>query len=203
MERHIMDLGLALVAAIIVMIIHELPKAIIYYVKYKDEAKGSLKYMLRLYHYIDPIGLIFSVAAYGGFSKPYLYRMKDKKLNQKLGIAGFSSLILTTCIAILVLKYYLGVFYSGGYISYNSSFSRGMLILMYFCFNVAFISIGMLIVNLFPVASFDMGNLVAGRSAAKLLEFLRKDALVKMAVVLCILLGIPGMISQTIVYILL
>jgi len=203
MGRHLLDFGTAIPAAIIVMILHELSKTFVYYLRYPKEIKESMKYALCFYRYIDPIGLICSVAAHGGFSKPYLYRMKDKKTNRMLGITGFMSLVFIAGISILALKYFFEVSFTDGGLYYISTMSQGMVVLMYLCFNIAFISIGMFLVNLFPIASFDMGNIVAGVSIAKFFEFLSKDGLLKMAVVLCLILGIPRNIGQLIVCILL
>ena len=58
MGRRIMDLGTAAAAAILVMIIHELSKSIVYYIRNREESKGSIRSMLRFYECIDPLGLI-------------------------------------------------------------------------------------------------------------------------------------------------
>lgn len=203
MGRRIMDLGTAAAAAILVMIIHELSKSIVYYLRNREESKGSIRSMLRFYECIDPIGLICCVAGYGGFSKPYFYRMKDKKLNRWLGITGFMSLITMALLTVAALRYQFGVRFMDGGLYYNAAMSAGNRWMMQICFNIAFCSIGMFVVNLFPIATFDMGNLVAGVSVAKFFEYLKKDFLLKMIVLLVIILGIPAAISQSIVCILL
>lgn len=198
MEKHLLDLGTAVVAAIIVMIAHELPKTVVYYNMDQDSKKRSLKYALRFQHYIDPIGLIFCVATHGGFSKPYMYRIKDKKLNKALGITGYLSLTAVFSLSVLALKFIFHVTTSDGAFQYDASMGYLSVIMMYLCFNLAFISLGMFLVNLFPIATFDMGNLLAGISPVKFFEYLRKDYFMKILLIFGLILGITTSAGQVV-----
>lgn len=203
MEKHLLDLSTAVVAAVIVMILHELPKTLIYHRMDQDSSKRSLKYALRVQHYIDPIGLIFCVATYGGFSKPYMYRIKDKKLNKALGITGYLSLISIFALSILSLKYIFGVTTNAGAFQYDASMNMVSVVFMYLCFNLSFISCGMFFVNLFPIATFDMGNIIAGVSPMKFFEYLRKDYFMKIILMLVLVLGVTSSIGEIVLSLLL
>lgn len=196
MSAKFIDLGCAIFAGMFVMILHELPKTIVYYMSEKKESRSSLLYALKFQHYIDPIGLILSIVAYSGFSKPYMYRIKNKKMNLKLGITGFVSLVITFIISSLILKYYFGIeFGEGGfYYLYKADLIRKTV--MMFFFNVAFMSCGMFLVNLFPIATFDMGNIIAGISPVKFYEYLCKDYVMKLIFILIVIFGVIQEMAQ-------
>lgn len=196
METHIIDFCTAVLAAIIVMVLHELPKTLVFYNMDQDTSKSSLKNALKIQHYIDPIGLIFCVATYGGFSKPYMYRIKDKKLNKTLGITGLLSLIVVFLLSAFALKLLFGVVVTNKGFSYNAKMSKIAVCGMYLCFNLAFMSIGMFLVNLFPIATFDMGNILAGVSPMKFYEFLRKDYFIKILLLFVLMLRITTSIAE-------
>lgn len=198
MEKHVMDLCTALVAAMIVMVAHELPKTVVYYTMDRDTKKRSLKYALRFQHYIDPVGLIFCVATHGGFSKPYMYRIKDKKLNKALGITGYLSLFLVFSLSVLALKFFFHVTTADGAFQYDASMGMIAVIGMYLCFNLSFISLGMFLVNLFPIATFDMGNIIAGVSPVKFFEYLRKDYFMKILLIFGLILGVTTSAGQVV-----
>lgn len=196
MEKQLLDLGTKIVAAVIVMIVHEFPKTIVYYKMDQDSSKRSLKNALRVQHYIDPIGLIFCIATSGGFSKPYMYRIKDKKLNKALGITGYLSLALVYSFSVLALKFIFGVTSINGAFQYASTIGIIGIILTHLCFNLAFISFGMFLVNLFPIATFDMGNIIAGVSPMKFFEYLRKDYFMKVILVFVLMFGFTSSIGE-------
>lgn len=65
--------------------------------------------------------------------------------------------------------------------------------------NMYIISINMLIVNLFPVSTFDMGLLIAGRSPSKYFSIIRNDFLIKILLILSILFGIIPTLGNLVV----
>ncbi len=203
MEKQLMDLGTAIVAAFIVMIIHELPKAIVFYYMDNSSKTHSIRQAFRVQHYIDPIGFIFCIATHGGFSKPYMYRIKNKKINITLGITGYLSLILVFTFSVFALNHFFGVTYSNGEFHYLATMQSWSVILMHLCFNLAFMSSGMFFVNLFPIATFDMGNMIAGISPMKFFEYLRKDYFMKIILMFALILGFIASIGQTMLSILL
>lgn len=203
MEGQWITIATGVLAAIIVMILHELPKSIVYYYMDQSRSKRSMKYALKLHHYIDPIGVIFCLIAYGGFSKPYMYRIKDKKLNCVLGITGFASLLILFASSVTILKYVFGMSYFNGAFQYTSTLGKFSLILMYLFFYLACFSFGMFCVNLFPIATFDMGNIIAGISPTKFFEYLRKDYTMKILLMFVLMFGIIAGIGEMVLSILL
>jgi len=171
------------------MILHELPKAILYRrLKHrygKDEDK-KFENRINPVHFVDPIGLIFCVIYGIGFSKPYYYRMKEKKWNQWLGITGLLSLLLQFIIVVAILKF---GFHMNSSLTLYGEFSISYEFLMYFLSSYAIISIGMLITNLFPLISSDMSLLVAANQPIKFVTLLRNDYVIKMAWMFLLLIG--------------
>ena len=55
---------------------------------------------------------------------------------------------------------------------------------------MAILSFGMFASNLFPVSVFDMGLIVAGISAKKYLQIIKRDAVIKMLFIVVLLLNL-------------
>ncbi len=184
MKIQLIRLAAALLAGSIVMILHELPKAMIYKRINSSNGVKSKHNIYRLHHYIDPIGLILCVTNQAGFSKPYMYRIKDKKTNFILGIAGFLSLSIIFMVSMILLKFGIGMEANFSYLE-----STGLLELFFQCtlVYIALISISMLLVNLFPISTFDMGLCIAGKSPTKYFTIIRNDYFIKMLLVLVIM----------------
>ncbi|MBE5960196.1 MAG: hypothetical protein E7256_02220 [Lachnospiraceae bacterium] len=191
MKEQLMVLAASFIAGAIIMILHELPKAMIY--QY-NEKKHNLPYknVFSLYHYIDPIGLIFCVVTKAGFSKPYLYRIKEKKMNMILGIAGYLSLLVQFLASTAVLRFCFHMDYTFVIVGSHSFLYEFM---VYFTCAYALISMGMLITNLFPYMASDMGLVIAATSPLKFFTVIRADYLIKMVWLFTVLLGIIRSIS--------
>jgi hypothetical protein len=184
MKIQLIRLISALLAGSIVMILHEFPKAFIYKRINRSNGLKNKHNIYKLHHYIDPIGLIFCVTNQAGFSKPYMYRIKDKRTNFILGITGFLSLATIFIFSMCTLKFGVGMNQK-----FNYSESTGLLILLEQCVLVyiALISISMFVVNLFPISTFDMGLCIAGKSPTKYFTIIRNDYFIKMLLVLVIM----------------
>ena len=185
MKTQLIRLVAALLAGSLVMILHELPKAMIYKrLNNSSNGKKSKHNVYRIHHYIDPIGLILCVTSQAGFSKPYMYRIKDKKTNFILGIVGFLSLAIVFMVSMVLLKFAIGIETSSSYLE-----SSGLLEYFFQCtlIYIALISISMLLVNLFPISTFDMGLCIAGKSPTKYFTIIRNDYFIKMLLVLVIM----------------
>ena len=72
-------------------------------------------------------------------------------------------------------------------LAYNANMGDVRVFLIYLCLNIALMSFGMFVVNLFPIATFDMSNFVFGRKKVQLFDLLKQDYLLK-TVLLFILL---------------
>ena len=198
LREKLMLLIASLFAGVLVMILHELPKAILYRrLKHRYGKDEDTKYENRInpVHFVDPIGLIFCVIYGIGFSKPYYYRMKEKKWNQWLGITGLLSLLLQFFIAVAVLKFGFRMD-SSLFIHRNSNIFYEFL--MYFLSSYAIISIGMLITNLFPLVSSDITLLVAANQPMKFVTLIRSDYFIKMVWLFLLLTGIITTMSSAV-----
>lgn len=202
MKQTIIGLIATIIAACFIMIVHELSKSIVYNMRNKAQSSKTKKNIFKVQHYIDPIGLIFCITTYSGFSKPYMYRIKEKKTNLLLGITGFISLFLTFILSLFLLK----MNYSNGILVYDVTKSYDFFV-KYFMFSLNYstvlLSLTMFVVNLFPISTFDMGLLIAGRSPSKYFSIIRNDSYIKMILILAIVFDIIRSISATIIGVLL
>lgn len=206
MKEALLNVGAALVAGIVIMILHELPKSIIYCVRSRAEWKEQPNYnkrmkqtvidITKLWRYVDPIGLLLCVATYSGFSKPYMYRMKDRKTNKISGYVGFVTLLIIAVVNILILKTPFLEVNLDKLTTIQDIKSR--LILYYFFYCMAFVSINMIFVNLIPISTFDMGLIIAGYSPSKYFSIIKNDHNIKLILLFTVLLGIISTISSLI-----
>lgn len=186
--------AMGILAAAFVMIIHESMKALIYFCIYGNIHKARLKSILRLYRYIDPIGLIFAAAAYAGFSKPYPYGIINKKSSFFIGTVGFLSLLFVFFTSLLLLgtmsfPMELALVGRKGALSVSQTVRVLLMGVPYFfCFFTCVSSLGMFVANLFPIASFDMGMVIAGKSTEKYKSILINDYLIKVIFILTIVI---------------
>jgi hypothetical protein len=190
MKKQFLYFLATIVASCIVMILHEFPKSIIYNKMAKPNNKDGNRHIYKFYQYIDPIGLVLSVTSLSGFSRPYMYRVKDKKTNTILGITGFISLI---CMILFGVGTY-NLLYAG---AFQQNIDPGFL--YYLMESFILISCGMLIVNLFPISTFDMGLLIAGRSPITYFTIIKNDYFIKMILLLFIIMNIISTLSLYIV----
>jgi magnesium-transporting ATPase (P-type) len=184
MKTQILKIIASFIAAAIVMILHEFPKAYAYNILSKDKNRKNKNNIYKLHHYIDPIGMLLCITNEAGFSKPYMYRIKDKKTNLILGITGFISLLVVFSISIFIVRFGLGM--DANLIFYSTE-PLYMILIKLISVYTARISICMFIVNLFPVSTFDMGLCIAGKSPAKYFAIIRNDYMLKMMLLMLVI----------------
>lgn len=211
MQEALLSVGAAFIAGMIVMILHELPKSIIYCVRsqsdwkllpdYYKKKQAAWKDIWKVWKYIDPIGLLLCITTYSGFSKPYMYRMKDRKTNKIVGLAGFIVLLLIAIVNIIILKNFFVSFDTSKVNTINQI--QAKLLCFYFFYFMAFISINMFIVNLVPISTFNMGVIIASSSPSKYFSIIQKDHIIKIILLFTLLLGIISTISSLIMDVLL
>lgn len=180
-----------IIASCLVMILHEIPKTMMY-----KRQKGKKIRNLQIIQYIDPIGLIFSVIGFCGFSKPYMYHIRDKKTNRVVGYTGMVSLLLIFVASLLACKFVFVPVVK----MYDETEPLGMV--LHFIFWVvqymSVVSLGMFFTNLFPIMPFNMGNLIAGHSTEKMLTIMRNDYVIKMVFFVFMILGVIKALSVNI-----
>ena len=180
MKKMVFEWLICILCASVLMIIHEMIKTAIYLLqKRRMHQKAAFSHsMWAVYRYIDPIGLILAVVSNVPFSKPFMFRVRDKKTNLVMGISGF-------CICSL----HFDLFGLDSILQQdpNCLWAKGVVLAGQY---MAILSFGMFVANLFPVSVFDMGLIVAGTSAKKYLQIIKRDAVIKMLLIVVLLLNL-------------
>ncbi len=184
MKIQLIRLFAAFIAGGIVMILHEFPKAYIYNRLNPNQDPNRKHNIYKLHHYIDPVGIILCITNQAGFSKPYMYRIKDKKTNLILGITGLLSLLIIFIASTAFMRFVIGI---NSNLNYSSTINSFELIFQFILAHIALISISMFIVNLFPISTFDMGLCIAGKSPAKYFLIIKNDYFIKIILILSIM----------------
>lgn len=170
----LLELLAAFCAAVSIMILHEFPKAVVY--QFRNPRKVPLKKLFLVTNYIDPVGLMFCTITNAGFSKPYRFKFESKKKALLLGVTGYVSLIVCFLVGLLTYRIlFTGIDIEMVLASNSYSLKFTYWFVCFFILN----SIGMFVVNLFPIASFDMGLCVAGVSLLGFIAMIRKDTVMK------------------------
>ena len=190
MKRLILEIVICLVAAVLLMVLHELFKAVIFVLlRVKENNKQIIKRrgIWKLWRYIDPVGLVLAVTCYVPVSKPFMFRIRDKKTNLIIGISGLMFLAVIFFGSVQMLHIIYGT-NANAAAALNSSGNRraGILFWQYMqmlCFDY-------FIVNLFPVSTFDMGHIIAGKSARIYLGIIKADTQIKLLLILTLFLNL-------------
>ena len=190
MKRLILEIVICLVAAVLLMVLHELFKAVIFVLlRVKENNKQIIKRrgIWKLWHYIDPVGLVLAVTCYVPVSKPFMFRIRDKKTNLIIGISGLVFLAVIFFGSVQMLHIIYGT-NANAAVALNSSGNRrvGILFWQY----MQMLSFDYFIVNLFPVSTFDMGHIIAGKSARIYLGIIKADTQIKLLLILTLFLNL-------------
>lgn len=190
MKRLILEIVICLAAAALLMVLHELFKAVIFVLlRGKENNKQSIKRrgIWKLWRYIDPLGLVLAVTCYVPVSKPFMFRIRDKKTNLIIGISGlvFLTVIFFGSVQVIHIIYGTNANVAA---ALNSSGNRraGILFWQY----MQMLSFDYFIVNLFPVSTFDMGHIIAGKSARIYLGIIKADTQIKLLLILTLFLNL-------------
>ncbi len=190
MKRLILEIVICLVAAVLLMVLHELFKAVIFVLlRVKENNKQIIKRrgIWKLWRYIDPVGLVLAVTCYVPVSKPFMFRIRDKKTNLIIGISGLVFLAVIFFGSVQMLHIIYGT-NANAAAALNSSGNRrvGILFWQY----MQMLSFDYFIVNLFPVSTFDMGHIIAGKSARIYLGIIKADTQIKLLLILTLFLNL-------------
>lgn len=189
MKQYLFEFMICALAAVTLMIIHELSKILVY-VGLQKRAGRERKYthsIWAVYRYIDPVGVILSITSSVVFSRPFMFRIQNKKYNRILGFTGFAVLLLCFFLNIFAIKMHafgvqdLSIRADSSYLN-----KAGGLYIQY----MALLSVGMFLTNLFPISTFDMGLLIAGISSKKYLGIIKTDSIIKLIYVLALLVDL-------------
>lgn len=176
MKEQLLSVFAVFLASCVVMIFHELPKVMIHHKKKK------------LFSYIDPVGLIFCITSYCGFSKPYIYLGKEKEVSRRSGVAGLCSLLFLFAGAVFIAKY--GMKPLTDQMNLETIEGTVLVCCYFFIQYIAVVSFGMFVTNLFPLAVFDMGQIIRGKSDHIYFSILKNDYVIKMIYFVVVILGL-------------
>lgn len=184
----------SIIAASLVMIIHEFVKAMAYkcYTNIYNKKYNKLNItpgLFRLYRYIDPVGLILSVTNYVAFSRQYPFIIKSKKASFLIGAIGYFTLAFTFSASVLG---YRALFATDGILvgDYDNTIGYLIIILQEVLKGIIIYSIFMLIANLFPLSTFDISLIVAAVSPTAYIKIRKFDLFYKLLFMVLTLLGV-------------
>lgn len=189
MKELILEFAICAAAAALLMIVHEFSKAIVYTCIQRCR-KNSRVYshsIWEVHRYLDPVGIILSMTSSVAFSRPFMFRIQDKKVNRILGITGFLVIILCFGGSMAALKCH--VFGVSGLQTLEGQGTAAKIITLFIQY-IAIVSFGMFCTNLFPVSTFDMGLLIAGYSSQKYLAIIKMDAVIKVIFMVAVFLDL-------------
>ena len=185
--EYIIEIGAILFASSLAMVLHELPKSVVYVLTGRHCQAEDRYRIFKLHQYVDPVGWILFLICHAGCSRPYPYRLKEKDTNVAIGLTGFLS---------------LGVMLMSGYAFYHLVLPhipialglnpRGevMVFLVQTSWYFVYAVFVLLIVNLFPMISSDIFLLIIAISPSKLIPLMKNDTLIKGLLIICIVLGV-------------
>ncbi|TCT15015.1 hypothetical protein EDC18_104165 [Natranaerovirga pectinivora] len=182
MLKEILKFLAIVLAAIVVMYLHEVPKSIAYMHLNPLQNAQNKKSIYKIRQYIDPLGLIFFIIAFVGFSRPYAYRIKDKKTNYILGIVGLGS-TLVVALLFYSLHQTLAVNLSiyTRFFSETEAMRQLYYFLEFFIRCIVLLSISLFLVNLvIPFPSFNIGLLIASKSPKKYFALYQYEHFIKL-----------------------
>ena len=185
---------ISIVAAAIVMVIHELTKAIAYlaYIKNYNRKYNKLNIcsgILKIHRYIDPVGVILSATNYVTFSKQYPFIIKSRKASFIIGLIGY---IITAIMFFSSILGYRLLFGTGGLLLGQYDKIVGLLItcLQELLKCIIFYSVMLFLANLFPLASFDISLIIASIDSNSYKKILKFDLFYKLIFLVMTLLGV-------------
>lgn len=195
MKMQLLEVAASILAAMLIMILHEVPKSLLFIfrrrreetnIEEKNKWKWSSAFLV--HQYIDPIGLLLSITTYGGFSKPYMFRIRDRRTNCMIGGLGFFNFLCIHSISMYILRWQYDIIAPKDLEGLTGSAWNcfGKLFWIY----MGILSLGMFIINLFPVSVFDMGLIIAGKSPRAYLNMIQNDSFVKIIVLLTMAIGV-------------
>ena len=189
MEELVLEIVVCVMAASVLMVLHELSKALVYMAIRRREQRGKkLSHSVwELYRYVDPAGIILSVTSSVAFSRPFMFRIQKKSTNLILGLTGFLVLFLCFLGSMYAIhSHVLGV--QGMTVPGGQGLGRKCAAL--FIQYSAILSCGMFMANLFPISTFNMGLVIAGFSSEKYLNIIKMDSVIKIIFILAVLLNV-------------
>lgn len=184
---------IAFIAAAIVMILHELIKAIAYsiYIKIynkKYNQNEECTDVFKIHRYIDPIGIILAITHNGILSKQHSFVIRSKKASFLIGLIGYITLALTFIISVIIYRsIFLDTIILPTDNIYIGYIVKSLKILIEY---ISLYSITLLIVNLYPIATFNSSLIIATISPNAYLTIRKFDLFIKLGFLILALSGV-------------
>lgn len=180
--EYLIEIAAIMTASACVMILHELPKSLMYILTGRHCQKEDRRKIFNVFRYIDPIGMILFLVCHAGASRPYPYRLREKDTNIAIGTVGFLSLLVMIVAGTALYSFLLMRFP----MLYNVDATEP---LMFYVIKLSwyfiYASIVLLIVNLFPTVTSDLFLLVVAFVPSRLTWFFKYDSMIKVVLLLC------------------
>lgn len=172
----LVDLLFGFICAIIVMIVHELPKAVVAYTLTHPIYKKKGEIDFNPLRFIDPIGVIMFMFIAVGWQKPADYnpsRLRDKEKGLLyISLMGmFSNLLLMT---LLIPSFMMAS---------NAYWARFLYILIYHNFAIT-------IINLLPIPPFDMAKIIYSYSPNTYFKLIQNQSIIHAVFILLIVIPV-------------
>lgn len=175
-----------LLAGMILMICHEISKELMY--NFLNKTRKLDKKIFRIYQYIDPIGLLFCLILNTGFSKPYTQVIRGKKENLLTAITGYCTLFFLTALGLFASR----IFNQFSFIQYT----YWKFFIYMFLQAISVLGASMFLVNLYPLPTFNMGLIIAGKSPPKYVTLLYSDYKIKCLFIMFLIIRIIPTCSE-------
>lgn len=194
MLDQVIEIVATIFAAILVMIFHEVIKYTTYLITEPKRKKTDFKNLLKVHKFIDVIGIVFFLTTWIGFSRTSKYKISKTKTLSLIGISGLISMLILFAVSAMLIKIGLVDPYipeTGTVLYVIITFLRKINVF------VALFSLSMLFTNLLPLATFDLGYIIAGKSQEAYINILKADVLFK---IIFTFLALSGFISSIVRY---
>ena len=172
-----------LIAGMLVMLIHEVPKSIVSHYVMHPIYRASNKINRSFLKYIDPIGLIFFALANIGWQKPAHYNTSKyrEKENGVLAVA-LTGYLSNLAVMVILVPIHINVDMPN--------------YLTQFVFWMIYFNFGMVIINLLPVPPLEMTNLLYFFSPELCFKVIKNQRMIQIVFIFLLALGIiPMMVS--------
>lgn len=142
----LISMAIKILSAIIVVIVHEVPKSLVAHLLLHPIYKAKNKINTNVLKYVDPIGLIMFIFSGAGWQKPAEYKITYFRDKQKAVLSVALTGLLSNLVFMIILMP-LSHYNMNGYLATFITY------LIIYNFSIT-------IINLLPVPPFDMSKII-------------------------------------------
>lgn len=179
----LISMAIMIICAIIVVIVHEVPKSIVAHMLLHPIHKAKNKINTNVLKYVDPIGLIMFIFSGTGWQKPAEYKItyfRDKgKAVLSIALTGLLSNLVFMIVLIPLLRYKM-----------NGYLLTFIIYLIKYNFSIT-------IINLLPVPPFDMSKIIYFFSPNAYFRLIQNERLIHVIFLLLLAIDIIPMMVES------